>query len=161
MEVSVWRHAPFALRPGNNLSIHRIGCWVRPKVTLDIFVRRKIFHVLEFETRTVQCKKYEWKTLETSEIWIFSAFLQLFYLKKKTRLCINTQRNKEQCTSAAVCRLRNHRSGEHWKHFLNLYTLRPLFRDITGLTGVGSENNTPHNSVNTTHPQKLFHIVLQ
>jgi len=57
-----------ALRPGNNLSTYRIGCWVGPKVTPDIFEREKIFHVLEFEIHAVQCKKYERKSLKTSEI---------------------------------------------------------------------------------------------
>jgi hypothetical protein len=59
---------PLALRPGNNLGIHRLGCWVGPKVTLDIFETEKNFHVLEFETRTVQCMKYERKFLEIGEV---------------------------------------------------------------------------------------------
>jgi hypothetical protein len=50
---------PLDLRPGNNIGTHRIGYWVGPKVTLDIFETEKSFHFREFETRTVQCIKYE------------------------------------------------------------------------------------------------------
>jgi hypothetical protein len=56
-----------ALRPGNNLGIHRTGWWVGRKITRYFETEKKI-HVLEFKTRTAQFIKYEKKSLEIDKI---------------------------------------------------------------------------------------------
>ena len=96
-----------------------------------------------FGIRNTHCPVYEiWEKVSGNRRSMkFFCFPATILFKKKTRLYINTQRNKEQYTSVAVCRLP--KSSFRWalKTFFGRELSPSTLWVITGLTGVGSENN--------------------